>query len=41
MKLKSSILGFPVSFSRGGDLHSPATFGIYQIQKDGTFKPVG
>jgi len=41
MKLKSSILRFPVSFSRGGDLHSPATFGIYQIQKDGTFKPVG
>src|SRR5438067_1313233 len=41
MKLKSSILGFPVAFSRGGDLHSPATFGIYQIQKDGTFKPVG
>src|SRR5437764_1029891 len=41
MKRKSSILGFPVSFSRGGDLHSPATFGIYQIQKDGTFKPAG
>jgi ABC-type branched-subunit amino acid transport system substrate-binding protein len=40
-KLKTSILGFPVSFSKGGDLHSPASFGIYQIQKDGSFKRVG
>jgi branched-chain amino acid transport system substrate-binding protein len=41
MKLKSSILGFPVSFAKGGDLHSPASFGIYQIQKNGSFKRVG
>jgi branched-chain amino acid transport system substrate-binding protein len=40
-KLKSSILGFGVSFSKAGELHRPATFGIYQIQKNGTFKPVG
>jgi branched-chain amino acid transport system substrate-binding protein len=40
-KLKSSILGFPVSFAKGGDLHAPASFGIYQIQKDGSFKRVG
>jgi branched-chain amino acid transport system substrate-binding protein len=40
-KLKSSILGFPVSFAKGGDLHSPASFGIYQIQKNGSFKRVG
>jgi branched-chain amino acid transport system substrate-binding protein len=41
MKVKSSILGFPVSFAKGGDLHSPASFGIYQIQKNGSFKRVG
>jgi len=40
-KIKSSILGFPVSFAKGGDLKSPASFGIYQIQKNGSFKRVG
>jgi len=38
--IKTSILGFGVSFSKAGELHRQATFGIYQIQKNGTFKPV-
>jgi len=38
--IKTSILGFGVSFSKAGELHRPATFGIYHIQKNGTFKPV-
>ena len=41
MRLKTSILGFPVSFAKGGDIHAPASFGIYQIQKNGSFKRVG
>jgi branched-chain amino acid transport system substrate-binding protein len=40
-KLTSSILGFGVRFDRAGDVRSPAKFGIYQIQADGSFKPVG
>src|SRR5256714_2091771 len=40
-KLKSSILGFPVSFAKSGEMRAPATFGIYQIQKDGSFKRLG
>jgi branched-chain amino acid transport system substrate-binding protein len=39
-KLKKSILGLPASFSKGGDLKGGG-FGIYQIQKNGSFKRVG
>ena len=39
-KLTSSILGLPVSFSKAGDLRG-GNFGIYQIQSNGTFKPIG
>ena len=39
-KLKSSILGLPVSFKASGDLKG-GNFGIYQIQSNGSFKPVG
>jgi ABC-type branched-subunit amino acid transport system substrate-binding protein len=39
-KLKTSVLGLPVAFSTGGDLKGGA-FGIYQIQGDGSYKPVG
>ena len=40
-KLKTSILGFPVSFARTGEMHAPATFGVFQIQKNGSFKRLG
>jgi branched-chain amino acid transport system substrate-binding protein len=40
-KLKTSILGFPVRFSRAGEMRSPAGYGIYQIQSDGSFKRIG
>jgi branched-chain amino acid transport system substrate-binding protein len=40
-KLKSSILGFPVSFAKTGEMHAPASFGVYQIQKNGSFKRIG
>jgi branched-chain amino acid transport system substrate-binding protein len=39
-KLKSSILGLPVAFQASGDLKG-GKFGIYQIQKNGTYKPIG
>jgi branched-chain amino acid transport system substrate-binding protein len=39
--LKSTILGFPVAFKRSGEMKAPAAFGIYQIQKNGSFKRVG
>ena len=39
-KLSSSILGLPVSFQASGDLKG-GKFGIYQIQKNGTYKPIG
>jgi len=39
-KLKSSILGLPVSFAASGDIRG-GKFGIYQIQSNGTYKPVG
>jgi len=39
-KLKSSILGLLVSFGASGDLKG-GNFGIYQIQSNGSFKPVG
>ena len=40
-KLKTSILGFPVSFASTGEMHAPATYGVYQIQSDGSFKRIG
>jgi branched-chain amino acid transport system substrate-binding protein len=40
-QLKTSILGFPVAFKRNGEMKAPAAFGIYQIQKDGSFKRIG
>jgi len=40
-KLKTSILGFPVSFASTGEMRLPASYGIYQIQSDGSFKRVG
>jgi branched-chain amino acid transport system substrate-binding protein len=40
-KLKSSILGFPVSFAKTGEMHAPANFGVFQIQKNGSFKRIG
>jgi ABC-type branched-subunit amino acid transport system substrate-binding protein len=39
-KLKTSILGLPVSFTRGGDLKGGG-FGVYQIQGNGSFKRIG
>jgi len=39
--LKSTILGFPVAFKRSGEMKAPAAFGIYQIQKNGSFKRIG
>jgi branched-chain amino acid transport system substrate-binding protein len=39
-KLKSSILGLPVSFQKSGDVKG-GKFGIYQIQSNGSFKPLG
>jgi branched-chain amino acid transport system substrate-binding protein len=40
-KLKTTILGFPVSFAATGEMHAPASYGIYQIQSDGSFKRIG
>jgi branched-chain amino acid transport system substrate-binding protein len=40
-KLKSTILGFPVSFAPSGEMRLPASYGIYQIQSDGSFKRIG
>jgi branched-chain amino acid transport system substrate-binding protein len=39
--LKTTILGFPVSFARSGEMKLPASYGIYQIQSDGSFKRIG
>jgi branched-chain amino acid transport system substrate-binding protein len=39
-KLKTSILGFPVSFARSGEMRAPANYGIYQIQSNGSFKRI-
>src|SRR3954447_1691162 len=38
--LKSSILGFPVRFQGNGEMKLPASFGVFQIQKNGSFKRV-
>jgi branched-chain amino acid transport system substrate-binding protein len=40
-RLKSTILGFPVSFAKSGEMRAPASYGIYQIQSDGSFKRIG
>src|SRR6478609_986511 len=40
-KLKTSILGFPVSFAASGEMRLPASYGIYQIQSNGSFKRIG
>jgi branched-chain amino acid transport system substrate-binding protein len=40
-KLKTSILGFPVSFASTGEMHAPATYGVFQIQSNGSFKRIG
>src|SRR2546430_7588939 len=40
-QLKSSILGFPVAYQKSGEMKLPAAYGIYQIQKDGSFKRLG
>jgi branched-chain amino acid transport system substrate-binding protein len=40
-KLKTSILGFPVRFVRSGEMRAPATFGVFQIQSNGSFKRIG
>ena len=40
-KLKTSILGFPVTFARSGEMRAPANFGIFQIQSNGSFKRIG
>jgi branched-chain amino acid transport system substrate-binding protein len=39
--LKTSILGFPVRYQTSGEMKLPAAYGIYQIQKDGSFKRIG
>jgi branched-chain amino acid transport system substrate-binding protein len=39
--LKATILGFPVSYTRSGEMKLPASYGIYQIQSDGSFKRIG
>jgi len=40
-KLKTTILGFPLSFAASGEMHAPATFGVFQIQKNGSFNRIG
>src|SRR3954468_6496068 len=40
-KLKTTILGFPVSFAASGEMRLPASYGIYQIQSNGSFKRIG
>ena len=39
--LKTSILGFRVAYQKSGEMKLPAAFGIYQIQKNGSFKRIG
>src|SRR5262245_60472230 len=40
-KLKNTILGFPLSFVASGEMHAPATFGVFQIQSNGSFSRIG
>jgi len=39
--LSTSILGFRVAFQKSGEMKLPAAYGIYKIQKNGSFKRVG
>ena len=39
--LKNSILGFPVRYLKSGEMRAPATFGVFQIQSNGSFKRLG
>ena len=39
--LKTTILGFPVRFVKSGEMRAPATYGVYQIQSNGSFKRIG
>ena len=39
--LKTTILGFPVSFAASGEMRLPASYGVYQIQSNGSFKRIG
>jgi branched-chain amino acid transport system substrate-binding protein len=39
--LKNTILGFPVRFVKSGEMRAPATFGVFQIQSNGSFKRLG
>jgi branched-chain amino acid transport system substrate-binding protein len=39
--LKTSILGFSVAYQKSGEMKLPAAYGIYQIQKNGSFKRIG
>jgi branched-chain amino acid transport system substrate-binding protein len=39
--LKTSILGFAVGYQKSGEMKLPAAYGIYQIQKNGSFKRIG
>jgi branched-chain amino acid transport system substrate-binding protein len=39
--LKTTILGFPVRFVKTGEMRAPATYGVYQIQSNGSFKRIG
>src|SRR4051794_27928289 len=39
--LSTSILGFRVGFQKSGEMKLPAAYGIYQIQKNGSFKRIG
>jgi len=39
--LTTTILGFRVAFQKSGEMKLPAAYGIYKIQKNGSFKRVG
>src|SRR4029453_13391915 len=39
--LKTTIIAFPVRFVKSGEMRAPATYGVYQIQSNGSFKRIG
>jgi len=39
--IATTILGFRVGFKSSGEMKLPAAYGIYQIQKNGSFKRIG
>jgi branched-chain amino acid transport system substrate-binding protein len=39
--IATTILGFRVGFQKSGEMKLPAAYGIYQIQKNGSFKRIG